>query len=303
MTDERVKVVEAALWMGGTIVSLSLLAIAGRAASPALDTFEIMLYRSVIAVVLVIVCAWLWGSVHTITRRHMKVHVGRNAAHFAAQNLWLFALTVAPIAQVFALEFTTPVWVVLLAPMVLAEALTRDRLLVVAIGFAGVLVVARPWSETIGPGVSTAALSAIGFAVAALYTRKLVRTETITCILFWLSVLQLAFGLVCAGYDGDIALPSVAVLPWLAIIATSGLVAHFCLTRALSVATASVVMPFDFLRLPVIICVGVWIYGEPLDPFVLIGGGIIFCASYINILAVRARQRQRGSGLPESGPP
>ena len=278
---------QAALWMSGAIVAFTSMAIAGRAVSFELDTFEIMTYRSAVGLVVVLLVARALGHHRTITKRHMGVHAIRNVGHFFGQNMWFYAITVAPLAQVFALEFTSPIWVVLLAPLVLGEPLTRDRIAIATLGFVGVLIVARPWAETIGPGVITGALAAIGFAISALFTRRLTRTETITCILFWLTAMQLIFGLICAGIDGDLARPSPQSLPWLGIIALAGLLAHLCLTKALSLAPASVVMPFDFLRLPVIIGVGILLYGEPFDVYVLIGGCLIFAVSYLNVWTVR----------------
>lgn len=275
---------QAALWMTGAIVSFSAMAIAGRAVSHELDTFEIMLFRSLLGFVIVLAGARALGTLHTVTRRHLGLHAARNIGHFAGQNLWFFAITVVPLMQVFALEFTSPLWVVLLAPLILGERMTLDRILVVAVGLLGVLLVAQPWQAPPSFGLITAALAAIGFAISALCTRKLTRTETITCILFWLTGMQLVFGLICAGIDGDIALPSAASAPWLVLIACAGLLAHLCLTQALSRAPASVVMPFDFIRLPVITFVGIWLYAEPFDLWALIGGIIIFGAGYLNVL-------------------
>ena len=87
-----------------------------------------------------------------------------------------------------------------------------------AAGFVGILIVTRPSIATIEAGQIAAALAAVGFAGSAVFTRRLTRTETITSILFWLTVMQAAFGLICAGYDGDIALPSAPSLPWIAVI-------------------------------------------------------------------------------------
>ena len=97
--------------------------------------------------------------------------------------------------------------------------------------------------------------------------------------------MQAVFGLICAGIDGDIALPSPENWPGLAIIGIAGLVAHFCLTTALTLAPASVVMPIDFLRLPVIAIIGMLLYGEPLELAVLLGGLVIFAANAINLRA------------------
>lgn len=278
-----VPVLKAALWMSGAIVAFSSMAVAGRAVSFELDTFEMMMYRSFIGVVLVLVIAGGLGRLREVTTRSLHVHAVRNVAHFTGQNLWFFAITVIPLAQVFALEFTSPLWVTLLAPLVLGERLTRTRAIAAALGFAGILIVARPGFGEISPGVLAAAASAIGFAGSILFTKLLTRTETITCILFWLTIMQAVFGIVCAGFDGDIAWPSAASWPWLAVIGCAGLLAHLCLTNALAVAPATVVVPFDFIRLPVIAVVGMILYGEGLDMFIFLGAVVIFAANYLNI--------------------
>ncbi|GAA6165158.1 DMT family transporter [Pelagimonas sp. KU-00592-HH] len=276
---------KAALWMIGAILSFSSMAIAGRAVAFELDTFEIMMYRSFVGVIVVITVTFLAGTQNQITRRSLGLHLTRNAAHFAGQNLWFYALTLIPLAQVFALEFTSPLWVIVLSPLVLGERLTRMRLLAALIGFIGILIVARPGATPINAGLVTAALSAIGFAFSIMLTKRLTRTETITCILFYLTTMQAVFGIVFAGWDMDIALPSAHSVPWLILIGFAGLIAHFCLTSALTLAPATVVVPIDFARLPAIAVVGMLFYAEPLDIYVLIGAVLIFGGNYINILS------------------
>jgi drug/metabolite transporter (DMT)-like permease len=271
------------LWMTGAIASFTVMAIAGRAVSLDLDTFEIMLYRSLIGIAIVLSVAGMAGTLSHITTRNMRTHLLRNLFHFSGQNLWFFSITAIPLAQVFAIEFTSPFWVMLLSALILGERLTPNRVGAAILGFIGILIVTRPSPETADIGQLTAALAAIGFAGSAVFTRLLTRTERITCILFWLTVMQAAFGLVCAGLDGDIALPAADSLPWVVLIAFAGLVAHFCLTTALSLAPATVVMPIDFARLPVIALVGMLVYAEALDPLVLLGALVIFGANYANI--------------------
>ena len=104
--------------------------------------------------------------------------------------------------------------------------------------------------------------------------------------------MQSVFGLTCAGLDGEIAAPSASAWPWLCVIACAGLFAHLCLTQALSMAPAVVVIPMDFARLPVIAIVGMLLYAEPLDGFVFAGAAIILAANYANVwIAARAQQR------------
>lgn len=289
------QITRASLWMIGAIASFSAMAVAGREVSFELDTFEIMLYRSLTGIVIVVCVAGASGALGQITTRHMGLHLVRNMAHFTGQNLWFFAIATVPFAQVFALEFTTPIWAILLAPLILRERISRMGLIVAGIGFAGILVVARPSPEAMSPGLVAAALCAVGFALSALFTRRLTRTETITCVLFYLTVMQALFGLVCAGLDGDIALPSAVSVPWLLLIGCAGLMAHFCLTNALALAPAAVVMPIDFARLPVIAVIGMAFYSEDLDPLVFLGAAVIFGANYLNILS-----SQRAARIPDA---
>jgi drug/metabolite transporter (DMT)-like permease len=275
--------IKAVMFMSGAIVSFSAMAVAGRAISFELDTFEIMMYRSIVGICVVLILGRMFGTLGQITKRNLGTHFIRNISHFAGQNLWFYAITVVPLAQVFALEFTSPLWVLLLSPLLLNERWTQMRVLAGVMGFVGILIVTRPTGQSLNIGVIAAALSAIGFAGSAIFTKRLTRTETITCILFYLTVMQLAFGVICAGYDGDIAMPSLDTLPWLVLIGFAGLWAHFCLTTALSLAPATVVMPVDFIRLPVIAMVGMLVYAEAIDMWVFIGAAIIFTGNYMNI--------------------
>lgn len=279
MTDT----LRAGLWMIGAIVAFTTMAIAGRAVSFELDTFEIMLFRSLVGICIVLVVARAAGTLIQVNRQQLGLHGMRNLAHFAGQNLWFYALPLIPLAQLFALEFTSPIWVILLSPILLNERITKIGAFCAVLGFVGVMIVTRPFGAQISSALMAAALAAICFALTAIFTRKLTRTQSITCILFYLTVMQAGFGLIGAGYDGDITLPSATALPWIILIGFSGLIAHFCLTTALSLAPATVVMPIDFIRLPVIAIVAAQIYGEVLDPWVFVGAAVIFGANYLNI--------------------
>ena len=284
----------AALWMIGAIVSFSAMAVAGRELATDLDTFEMMTYRSAIGVIIVVTVAGVSGRLREITTRDLGRHAIRNIAHFTGQNLWFYSLTLIPLAQVFALEFTSPLWLILLAPVFLGEPLTRVKLFAVAAGFIGILLVAQPGAAPLSLGTFTAAASAIAFAFTGIFTKQLTARASVTCILFYLTTMQLAFGLITAGFDGDIALPTLANLPWILVIGFGGLTAHFCITTALTLAPATIVTPIDFGRLPVIALIGVWLYGEPINLAVIAGAVMIFAANYVNIVTQsRSRRNAR----------
>ena len=275
--------IQAAIWMTGTIISFSAMAVSGREISFELDTFEIMMYRSIIGLIIVLLLAKLFKTHREINTQNLSLHFYRNLSHFTGQNLWFYALTLIPFAQLFAFEFSVPLWVMLAAPFLLGERLTNIRIISILVGFIGILIVTRPWLAGLAPGIIPAALCAIGFACSVIFTKQLTQKVSITCILFWLTSMQLLMAVICAGYDGDISFPSSSNFVWMIIIGIGGLLAHFCITKALQLAPATVVTPIDFCRLPVIAAIGYVFYNEALDMFIIGGAIIIFIANYINI--------------------
>ena len=287
---------KAAFWMIGTMVSFSLMAISGRELSPELNTFEIMFFRSLIGLVLVVTIGTLSGTLHQIKTDRLGLHMLRNTAHFTGQNLWFLAVAFIPFSQLFALEFSTPLWVALLAPVFLGEALTRRRLLSVGIGFSGVLIVARPDFSQLNPAILAAMACAICFACSLMTTKKLTIDQSITCILFWLTLMQLGMGVVAVVLTGSLSAPQGIDYIWVTTISICGLTAHFCITKALALAPAIVVIPLDFLRLPLISLIGFLLYNEAFEWAVVFGAMLIFIAVLINLQAERQRNRAAFKG-------
>jgi drug/metabolite transporter (DMT)-like permease len=286
---ERSSIPKAALWMGGAVVSFSAMAVAGRVIQLEMNTFELMLYRSVVGwvgvVALLAVGARGFGQVRTA---HPWLHVKRNLFHFAGQNLWFYAVALIPLSQLAALEFTNPIWVALLAPFLLAEPLTRTRILAAALGFAGILVVAQPGSAPLGPGHFAALMAAVFFAFNTIYTRQIMRFDSVLCVLFWMTLSQSVMSLVLA-LPGGIPAPSAATAPWLVVIGLTGLTAHYSLTSALGHAPASIVAPMEYFRLPVMAVLGMWLYDEPLRATVLVGAALIIGGNLVNLRAETRR--------------
>lgn len=282
----------AALWMTGAIAAFTAMAVATRAIKGVHDTFEILAFRSVVGFVIVVAGAALMGQISRIRAQKLGSHAIRNVLHFAGQSLWFWAITMIPLAQVFALEFTSPIWVILLSPLVLGERLTPRKLLSAALGFAGVWIVAQPDFTAIDPGVLAAIGAAFFFAATTLMTKALTRDEAIVGILFWLTLMQAGFGFAAVLADGTITLPTAATLPWLVLIGISGVTAHLCLTSALSLAPASSVVPVDFARLPVIAAIGAVFYTEPVEITLFLGAALIFLGIWVNL--------RGGASLPQT---
>ncbi len=286
MADTRLW--RAAAWMMGSVVSFSLMAIAARNVSAVHDSFEVLMVRSAFGFVLVVAVGLMTGRLHEVTTQRLSGHFLRNIVHFTGQNLWFIALTLIPLAQVFALEFTSPIWVILLSPVFLAERLTAPRLGAAALGFVGILIATHPdlgSGHALSWGVLAGGGAAVCFAAVSIMTKRLTRGISVIGILFWLTFMQFFFGLIAAGYDGHITWPTAQTLPWLALIGLCGVAAHLSLTTALSLAPAGFVVPIDFLRLPLIAVIGALFYAEPFDLYVLAGGAVIFAGILLNIRA------------------
>ena len=281
---------KATVWMIGAMFSFSLMAISGRELATNLNTFEIMLFRSIIGFLIVLAIGYFAKTLAEIKRDRLGLHLFRNLAHFSGQNLWFLAVASIPFSQLFALEFSTPVWVALLAPLFLGEVLTKQRVLAVILGFAGVLIVARPDINQFDFAIVAAVACAICFAGSMMATKSLTSDQSITCILFWLTLMQLAMGLVATVFTGTIAFPEGINIFWIVIVGIGGLTAHFCITNALALAPAIVVIPLDFMRLPLISVIGFLAYGEAFELPILVGAGVIFIAILVNLKAEKQRQ-------------
>lgn len=263
--------------MGGALLSFSLMAIGVRELLRAMGPFEILFWRSAgsLAVVLALLARVGLSAVRT---RHFGLHLLRNTLHFGGQYAWVYAIGLLPLATVFAIEFTTPVWTALLAALLLGERLTPARVAMLALGVAGMLVILRPGYAFIHPAAFVMLLGSLAFAASMIATKRLSSSDTPLGVLFWMSVLQLPLALVPA-LPGWVA-PAASQLPWVAAVGVCGFSAHYCMTRAFALGDATVVVPIDFLRLPLIAVVGALAYGEPFEPAILLGAALIFAGTY-----------------------
>ena len=269
--------------MVGTLTSFTLLAVSTRELSFELDTFELVFYRSFLSLVFLAALAKLTGRMPRMNFRNFRLQCVRNAFQFAGMSCWFFAIASIPLAQVFAFEFTTPLWVALMAAVYLKESLTPIQLFSVALGALGIFVVARPGQVEFSPGTWAAVFCAIGFAGSAVLTRKLTRYQGTIEILLWMMIMQSVAGLAVAGSDFEVAVPSSNLVFPLIVMSVTGVTAHYCLTKALSIAPAAAVAPIDFFRLPLIAMIGMFAYGEALELAVFAGGAIICFGNYINV--------------------
>jgi drug/metabolite transporter (DMT)-like permease len=268
--------------MGGAVLSFLLMALAGRELSATLSTFQILCFRSVVGLVAVGLLAWHAGFGVLRTGRP-GLHVARNLAHLGGQFGWFFAIAALPLASVFAIEFTIPLWTALLGALLLGERLSTVRAVLIGAALAGVMMILKPGAGLLQPAALAALGGAVAYALSYLATKRLTPTEAPLTILFYMTVVQLPVA--AAGAWLHWQPPDWAQWPWIVIVGLTALSAHYCIARALALADLAVVMPVDFLRLPLVALIGWAAYGERPDALAVAGMVLILVANALNLRA------------------
>jgi drug/metabolite transporter (DMT)-like permease len=273
-------------WMLVALSCFSLLAVASRELTAVMGTVEILFWRSLLGSIIVVVILARAGVLNRQGLQPQLVgwHVLRNVTHFTGQYAWLMAIAALPLAEVFALEFTTPLWAALLAALFMGEALNRGRWISLLLGFAGVLLILRPGAAAINPASLVMLAGAFCFGINVIVTRKLTQllnghAHAFLLVLFYMTLMQGLMSLSLLLLTTEVRMPPAGSGLWLVVAAVTALAAHYCLTRALSNADASVVMPMDYLRLPLIMVVAWWLYGESVTLWLLLGAALIIAGN------------------------
>ena len=270
--------------MLGAVVSFVGMAIAARELSAELDAVQILFWRSFAAALLMPALLYFYGWRQLRSSRYV-MQLSRGALHCVAQCGWLFGITMIPLAEVFALEFTTPIWTVVFAALFLGERLSLERIAAVAIGFVGVLLILRPGTQIVDAASIVVLGSAALYAVTYVMVRSLARTDTPLCIMFYMTYVQLALSFI--GIMINWGMPSQGLWIWVVLIGAFGLSAHFCMAQALSKSEASEVIPIDFLRLPIVMVLAYFLYSEAVDPWLVAGVLLIVLGNYWNVRSSR----------------
>src|SRR5258708_15393650 len=274
--------------MSGALLAFSAMAVSVRVLAATLGVMEILALRAGLGLMVMAALALRADLRATINCRHLRLHLFRNTIHVGASYLWATSLLLIPLAMVFALEFTTPLWTLLLAAPVLGERLTASRIGAVVFGLLGVLVILRPGFATFQPGALLTLVAAFGVAITLIATKKLTRTDSTFAIVFWMMLIQLPLALI--GSDPlFVTKLDQGQVPAVIGIGVTGLLSHYCLTNAFRAGDAGVVVPLDFMRIPLIAVIGWWLYGERPDCFVFLGAGLIITGVLWNLRSEAAR--------------
>ena len=159
--------------------------------------------------------------------------------------------------------------------------MTVWKIAAIVLGIVGVVVIVRPATGEVNPGQLIALAAAVGFGVSVAMVKSLTRTEQTLAILFWMLAVQSVAGFFPALYVWK--WPSAHVWGWVFVIAFCGTFSHYCMARALLHADATVVIPMDFLRVPLTAAAGWLLYSERLDLFTVLGAALILTGNLLNL--------------------
>jgi drug/metabolite transporter (DMT)-like permease len=267
--------------MAGWLTLMLIMPVAGREAAREMDLVQIMEMRSLIGFLMLYPMIWLAGGFAVVRTSRLWLHIARNFAHYLAQYGWLLAILLIPLAQVVSIEFTMPIWTAIIAVTMLGERMTVWKNIAVVLGLVGVVVIVRPGGSEVSVGQLVALGAAIGFAMALTMVKSLTRTDGVLAIMFWMVVIQSAIGLLPA--MAVWRWPSMLGWAWVVLIAFCGTYSHYCMTRALQHADATVVVPMDFLRVPLSAVVGWLVYTESIDMVTALGAALILAGNMLNL--------------------
>jgi drug/metabolite transporter (DMT)-like permease len=270
--------------------------------SDRIPTGEAVFFRSAFACpVIVVWLAWRHELATGFRTNDPLGHFWRGLAGTMAMGLSFAGLGLLPLFEVQAIGYAAPLLVVIFAAMFLGEQVRAFRLGTVALGLTGVLVILSPRMTAFGDGglddreslgAALVLMSAICAALAQVFVRKLVHTETTSSIVFWFSVTAACLSLVTVPFGGVTPTPGEA-----ALLVTAGLlggVGQILLTSAYRGADASVVAPFDYSSILLALGIGFFVFGEVPTGQMLAGAGIVMAAGVLVIWRERRLGLERG---------
>jgi drug/metabolite transporter (DMT)-like permease len=273
--------IQAAWWMSAWLSFMLVMPVAGREAARELQLVQVMEMRSLLGLLMIYPLVHRFGGLKAMRTARPGLHVARNVIHYLAQYGWFLAITLIPLAQVVSIEFTMPLWTAILAVAFIGERMSIWKNAAIALGLLGVLIIIRPGAGELNVGQMIALATAVGFGISVTMVKSLTRSESALSIMFWMVVVQAAVGLVPALMVWH--WPSIYGWGWVVLIAFCGTFSHYCMAQALRYADATVVVPMDFMRVPLSALLGWLVYSESIDYLTAVGAALILAGNLLNL--------------------
>lgn len=289
MTGPLSATARGSLWMIGAMMFFSIQPVVVRLLSDTISASEQVFFRGVVTVVLILPWTLRKGLAGLRTRRLGLIGV-RSAFIALGAVTFFWALARMPLAQAVALHFTLPLFGMVLAVIYLHERMVSHRLIAIAIGFCGMLVILRPGFVPVGLVAMMVLLSALSYAMGSVLTKELMRTEPPDLVVFHMNVFGVLFFAIPTWIYW--VPPAFEDIVLLTVLGVTTLLAHLCYTHGMAAADASFLFAFEFIRLPIAALTGLILFAEVPDGWTAMGAAIIFGATYYVTLRERRRERK-----------
>jgi drug/metabolite transporter (DMT)-like permease len=278
------------LWMLGATLLFVLMHGAIRNIAGQVDPIEIAFFRNAFGVVF-LAPVFIRHGLRPLRTRQFKLHFWRAVINLTNMIAFYFGLSLTPLAEATALNFTAPLFATLLATVFLGETFRIRRTVALVVGFVGAVVILRPGFEAINPGALFVIFAAVLWGGIMVMIKVMTRTESSLSITTWVMILMTIMSLPPTLFVWET--PTAAQFAWLAFIAVTGTIAQLMLVQALKEAEATSIMPIDFFRLVWAAAIGYLAFTEIPDVFTWIGGTMIFgSATYIAFREKKLHTRQ-----------
>lgn len=265
-----------------------------RPASADIHPLQVLFFRNVIGLILMM--PWILKSgIGAMRTKQLPLHILYASLVYLSMSTWYYAINKVTLVDAVALSFTIPFFTTGMAAMFLGERVRWRRWLAIVTGFAGALLILRPGFAIIDPNMGLILLNILGWAAAVIMIKVLNRTDSANAIVGFMFILltPVSFPAALDNWRD----PTWASAPWILLLGLAGWAGHVCATRAVSLAPTSLVMPIEFIRLPLLGLIGFFAFGEVPDHWTLIGSAVIVAAAiYVGHREARAEAERAGRG-------
>jgi drug/metabolite transporter (DMT)-like permease len=245
-------------------------------ADSGMPVFEIVFLRTLAGVIVFLPWFFKNGIMNVLPKRPGLL-LARGVCGFAAMATWFFAVSLIPLADAVALNFTAPLFATLLAVLILKEKVRMRRGIALLIGFAGAMIILRPGMIELNNGVIATLVSALFMACTVIFVKILAKSDSVTSIVAWNQIMILPMTAIPVLFVWQT--PTLEQLGWVVIMGVAATIGHLCFTRSYAIAEATYVMPFDFFRLIFSAIIGYIFFDQISDIYTWIGGAIIFVSA------------------------
>ncbi len=264
------------LWMIVSCALIAGIATLGRYTMTAgVPPMQVVFLRVVFALITMLPLL-VWRGSGIVRTTQIKTYLVRVAIGVTAMSTWFIGLSMVSVGEATAISFLAPLFATIFAALLLGEIVRARRWIATLVGLTGALVILRPGIVETSLGVWIVVISSICMGLSTTFIKRLTNMDDPDKVVFITTLMMTPITLIPALYVWE--WPAPEIWPFLLLLGPVATIGHVALARAFAATEASIIMGVDFARLPFAVLYGFLAFGEIIDFWTWIGGGIIFSA-------------------------